>query len=165
MASDYTDELADAVQSIGRGGTESVEVCQCDLCGFQATMRDIEAGECDGGFEHEDTTEAEPIGCVGAMIDGYGYVMLPKLCTPAENLATLEAWLREHIPMPTGALSRFQVEEAKSGWAASWWLEGDEPNCATGIDNCTQCSTEHEARAIAAMRAVAALLKETNNNV
>ena len=77
----------------------------------------------------------------------------------AENLATLEAWLREH-----GADSQeiwWEPREAGGPWHVTWTRgRGYE-----ALAEITNADTEQEVRALAAMQAVVALLKETNNNV
>ncbi len=150
MASDRAEQLADAVKSIAKTDTEDVPLCRCDLCGHVATLRLILAAEADGGYDHRDITESEPLGCVGAMIDDAGYVTLPKQHTPAENLATLEAWIE----------SRFEDSwthfiHRTGGACAVSWHRTDGARIAHVVEH-----TEAEARSKSAIQAVAAILKE-----
>lgn len=111
MASDYADELADAVKSIG---------------------------ECPGVSLH--TYERN-----------------------RRNRATLETWLTKELEDQCyfECCYHNESESVPGAWTVYWQR-------STRISEClgfAEADTEQEARALAAMQAVAALLKETNNNV
>lgn len=73
----------------------------------------------------------------------------------AENLATLEAWLREQLEAGTQAIYwSGEPADCLIGWCCEWYELGQAQISLADAD------TEAEARSVAAMQAVEAMLKE-----